>query len=156
MNKRPAIIVTAVVLVLAALTVPSVLARSDGFSGGFSYGPPVGGENGEIIENQWTQQGVSFDDPRLDGRVTLTANSDQLDDEGLYRYSFRIETDEGAWQGEPVAGFTFDDGTYATAVHLFIGEGAYEGLAAVAEVGNDGHHNFSLRGRIVEGPFPEL
>jgi len=153
MNRDLTFAITVVMLV--ALMAPAALARSDGFSGGFSYGPPAGGENGEIIENQWTQQGVSFDDPRLDGRVTLTANSDQLDEDGLYRYSFRIETDEGAWQGEPVAGFTFDDGTYATSVHLLTGEGAYEGLVSVAEVGNDGH-SFSVRGRIVEGPFPEL
>lgn len=152
MNKRLAIII---VVAMAALTAPAALARSDGFSGSFSYGPPAVSEDGQVIENQWIQQGVSFDDPRLDGRVTLTANSDQLDEEGLYRYSFRIETDDGAWQGEPVAGFTFEDGTFATSVHLLTGEDAYEGLVAVAELGNDGH-NFSLRGRVVEGPFPEL
>lgn len=153
MNKRLAI--TIIVVAMAAMTAPAALAQDAGFSGGFSYGPPAVDPDGEYIEDQWIQQGVSFDDLRLDGRVTLTANSGQLDEEGLYRYSFRIETDEGAWQGESVAGFTFEDGTFATAVHLFTGEGAYEGLVAVAEVGNDGGH-FSLRGRIVEGPFPEL
>lgn len=153
MNKRIAILLTTIVL--AVLTAPVVLAQDDGFSGGFSYGPPVTGDDGQDIENQWVQQGVIFDDPRLDGNVTLTANSDQLSNDGLYRYSFRIETDEGTWQGEPVAGFKFEDGSFATAVHLLNGEGAYEGLVAVAEVGLAGQR-FSVRGRVVEGPFPEL
>ena len=153
MNKR--LTITFIVLAMAALTAPASLARGDGFSGGFSYGPPAVDVDGEDIENQWIQQGVSFDDPRLNGSVTLTANSDQLSNDGLYRYSFRIETYEGAWQGEPVAGFTFEDGTFATSVHLLTGEGAYEGLAAVAEVELDSQH-FSVRGRVVEGPFPEL
>lgn len=153
MNKRIAALLTTIALTM--MTTPIALAQDDGFSGGFNYGPPRIGVDGQEVENQWTQTFVTFDDARLDGEVTLTANSDQLDDDGLYRYSFRIETDEGAWQGEPVAGFTFDDGGFATAVHLLEGEGAYEGLVAVAEVGLAGGH-FSLRGRVVDGPFPEL
>jgi hypothetical protein len=153
MNKQIATVLTTIVLTV--MTAPIVLAQDDGFSGGFNYGPPVIGDDGQEIEGQWAQVAVTFDDPRLDGEVTLTANSDQLDDDGLYRYSFRIETEEGAWQGEPVAGFTFDDGSFATAVHLLDGEGAYDGLVAVAEVRLAGGR-FSLHGRVVDGPFPEL
>lgn len=153
MNKRISIALTTIML--TALAAPTALAQDDAFSGGFNYGPEALDEDGEYLENQWLQTAVTFDDPRLAGSVMLTANSDQLEADGLYRYSFRIETEEGAWQGEPVAGFVFDDGTFATSVHLLAGEGDYEGSVAVAEIGLAGGH-FSVRGRIVEGPFPEL
>mgnify|MGYP001818853595 CR=1 FL=1 len=153
MHKKTSIVLST--LLLTALLTPATLGQDDAFSGGFSYGPPQTDESGDDVENQWIQTSVVFDDPRLYGTVTLTANSDQLEEDGVYRYSFRIENDEGAWQGEPVAGFTFGDGTTATSVHLLVGEGAYEGSVAVAEIGL-ANTRFSVRGRIVEGPFPEL
>jgi hypothetical protein len=127
---------------------PATSAASEDFTGSFHWGPDIG-------PNQWQQVSVEFSDPRLQGRVVMTANPDQLEEDGVYVYSFRIENDDGAWQGQPVPGVQFDGAEYGVAVHRLDGEGAYEGLSAVAEVTLTGNA-FQLRGLILAGPFPKL
>jgi uncharacterized cupredoxin-like copper-binding protein len=144
MKKR----MTAAVLTAMMLAVPAAASASEEFTGSFIWGDP-------LSEDQWEQTAVVFDDPRLMGSVVMTANPEQIEDDGVYRYSFHIENDAGAWQGDVVPGVQFDSTEYGTAVHVLTGEGAYEGLSAVAEVGLHGN-TFRLRGLIVDAPMPEL
>jgi hypothetical protein len=130
------------------MVAPAASAASDEFTGSFSWGPESG-------EGQWEQASVEFTDPRLQGRVVMTANPEQIEDDGVYVYSFRIENEDGAWQGEPVTGVQFNGAEYGTSVHLLAGEGVYEGLSAVAEV-SLAANTFQLRGLILDVPIPEL
>lgn len=131
---------------------PAVTVEDELFTGAFNYGPPYVDDDGNEVDGMWDLQVIGFSDPRFQGQVIMTANSDELADD-IYSNSFRIVTDDGAWQGDPVPGFMITSATGATSVHLLKGEGAYEGQYAVVEV-KLSSGAFRVQGRIVHGEFP--
>jgi hypothetical protein len=102
--------------------------------------------------NAWSPTISGMTDPRLDGRLTFSLNNDTYPD-GAYDVgtaTYRIETDDGAWQGStPVVASGASDWD-ASGVVVLVGEGAYEGLYAV--MGTDWGE---IHGVIFSGPPPE-
>ncbi len=123
----------------------------DEFTGSFAYGPGIEDADGE----QFRQRSVRFSDPRLEGDVVLTADTELLDD-GLYMNSFRIENEDGAWQGDAEYGFYpgSEIEPAATTVHVLRGEGEYAGLTAIAEVSLRGSQ-WRLHGFITDATLPD-
>jgi hypothetical protein len=108
----------------------------------------------------WQQSTSSMSDPRLEGTVYQSADSDDYILPGFEAgpsvgiSTKRIENDEGAWQGSSVY-LDFPDGTSVEAPYVMVGEGAYEGLTAIYEVeifncGED------IRGYIIDGAIPAI
>ena len=92
-------------------------------------------------------------DPRLDGDVVLV---ETLDDYPGVRYAvtdLRLETTEGAWQAEPVAGILDEGGSGDLGGTIWVGEGAYEGMRLIAEI-SFGGFGFNLDGYIIESDSP--
>jgi len=102
----------------------------------------------------------SATDPRFSGTHYYSWDGDGYTlasgDEGPLAYAegLRIETAEGAWQGE-ATGLTFPDGTRATGALVMTGEGAYEGLTAVLIWTEDACF-LDLRGIVMEFPDPPV
>jgi hypothetical protein len=108
----------------------------------------------------WRQSTNSMSDPRLEGTVHQSADSDSYTLPGgeagpeLGISTKRIENDEGAWQGSSVQ-LKLPDGTWEEAPYVMVGEGAYEGLTAIYSVdifdcGED------IWGYIIDGTIPAI
>ena len=106
----------------------------------------------------WRQSLRDVSDPRLDGTVYFADNSDDYTLPGnggglsFGANTFRIENDEGAWQGS-AQNLAFPDGTVVTGPYVMVGEGAYEGLTASFTWPDDEDGN-CMRGYIIEGTTP--
>ena len=99
----------------------------------------------------WAPLIEDMSDPRLDGRLTYSSNVDLYtgaDGEvSLGTATYRIETDDGAWEGSTPF-LDADDSPTSTVV--LAGSGAYEGLYAV--MGTDWD---AIVGFIFAAPPPE-
>jgi hypothetical protein len=123
--------------------------------------PLSGGDTSVTHSRGWAwQPSATMSEPRLEGTYYYAYDSDEYRTEGLTSIpsvgsgTWRIENDEGAWQGShPNIGFA--DGTYSKATTILIGEGAYEGLTAIWEGQHDGPAcTWDIRGLIIEGNVP--
>ena len=99
----------------------------------------------------WAPAIGDMSDPRLDGRLTYSSNVDAYgapgEDLSLGMATYRIETDEGAWEGSTPFLDTDDS---PTSTIVLTGEGAYDGLYAV--MGTDWD---AIVGYIFSTPPPE-
>jgi hypothetical protein len=104
----------------------------------------------------WRQSLRDVSDPRLEGTVYFADNSDDYTlpgnggDASFGANTYRIENDEGAWQGS-AQNLHFPDGTGVTGPYVMVGEGAYEGLTAIFTWPVEGD---CMRGYIIEGTIP--
>jgi hypothetical protein len=96
-------------------------------------------------------------DPRLDGTWYVGIDGDEytLPQGGpglaVANWTFRVETDEGAWQGSVVE-VDIPGRETVGRQYALVGEGAYEGLTAVAIDLDEDCPN--TRGYIIEGGVP--
>ena len=100
----------------------------------------------------WAPLIKDMSDPRLDGRLTYSSNVDWYTGAdgqvSLGTATYRIETDDGAWEGSTPF-LDADDSPTSTVV--LTGEDAYEGLYAVMGTDWDG-----IVGFIFTAPPPEV
>ena len=100
----------------------------------------------------------SASDPRLEGAITIAANSNQYPGGAeVWNYAFRIENDEGAWQQMPTINMAGGDDDLDVTTGVLVGEGEYEGLIAVFDNLSAGQ-TWTLHGYIIDGeltPAPE-
>ena len=154
-----------------AATSDTELTRPVEFTGTIVCGPdvrtgmtdiPLSGGDTSVMRSRggaW-QPSATISEPRLEGTYYYAYDGDEYRTEGLMSApsvgsgTWRIENDEGAWQGShPNIGFA--DGTYSKATTILIGEGAYEGLTAIWEEQHDGAAcAWDVRGLIIEGDAP--
>lgn len=163
MKVKPSIATAAAAAVLVAWTAVAVdleagmELESGEFVGRVSH---IGhaGVDADSGTNYYRYQVREMSDPRLDGDMILATRSEWLDDYGrtLWHASFRIETDEGAWQEPPRVTLERRDGTGTTNTSALVGEGAYEGLTALVEMTYLPPGVFEMRGVITEDPVPPL
>jgi hypothetical protein len=151
------------------------------FTGSVVCGPPVSpdrggdsetldiGDEGMVLTRYrggaWKQT-VTMTDPRLEGTVYHTWESDTYatqgaeEGTGIWAATHRIENEAGAWEGRGYGG-NFSDGTAigdgGGNDSVWIGEGAYAGLIAIMEsTPFEAQCGFEVRGIIFEGaPVPE-
>ena len=168
-------IAAALATALAAGMASGAVAQDDGtdtaapaeFTVKWAWGPGVRSDDMTVENGITTTRGGAWrpgvisaaTDPRLEGTVTIAANSDQYPD-GLevWNYAFRVENEDGAWQQLPAINVATgsDDDLDATS-GVMIGEGAYDGLIAVFDV-LGGPSSWTLHGYIIDGeltPDPE-
>lgn len=142
------------------------------FSGRVTCGPPIGpdgmgsettvdvGDEGLVLTRYrggtWRQT-IDVSDPRLEGAIYQRWESDGYavpDGEAgptVAAATWRIENDEGAWQGGQTE-LVLADGTQLQSLTTLTGEGAYEGLTALmGVVGFEDGCIADIRGVIVEG-----
>jgi len=142
------------------------------FSGQVVCGPPVlpdGGGSETTVDigdeglvltryrgGTWHQH-IDVTDPRLEGDIYQRWESDGYavpDGETgptVAAMTWRIENDEGAWQGGQME-LVLSDGTQLQSLTTLTGEGAYEGLTALmGVVGFEDGCTADIRGVIVEG-----
>jgi hypothetical protein len=104
----------------------------------------------------WTPSLHDMSDPRLEGTLYLARDSDYYTlpgtgaRPGFGARTYRIENDEGAWQGSAVYVDSADGTTYLGPT-VMTGEGAYDGLTAIL-VGPD--QTDCITGYIIEGTIP--
>jgi hypothetical protein len=151
------------------------------FTGRIMCGPPVSSDragNSETLDvgdeglvltryrgGAWRQT-VTMTDPRLEGTIYETWESDTYGTQGagegtgIWASAHRIENEAGAWEGRGYGG-NFSDGTAigddGGNDTVWIGEGAYAGLIAIMEsTPLEARCGFEVRGIIFEGaPVPE-
>lgn len=105
--------------------------------------------------NAWAQTVVTTSDPRIEGRVTISYDGDEYGPAlSSGAVTWRIENDEGAWQGSYP---TFDLGQDVSVETVVLtGEGAYEGLTIIWEQTRDwSTSRWEVRGVIFPGPPPD-
>jgi hypothetical protein len=142
------------------------------FTGRVVCGPPIGpdgmgsettadiGDDGLVLTRYrggtWRQT-IDVTDPRLEGDIYQRWESDGYavpDGETgptVAAMTWRIENDEGAWEGGQTE-LTLSDGTLLQSLTTLTGEGAYEGLTALmGVVGFEEGCTADIRGVIVEG-----
>ncbi len=143
-------------------TVNVMLSPGPAITGSGSYAI----EDGVTVQSQcWTPSVISADDPRFDGSAIFCGN-DLVHDraEGgnvelgftIGHDLYRIETDDGAWQGgtmyaewvDPESGEDAAAGDFI----LLAGEGAYDGLYAAMTLGDGA--GWILTGVVFEGALP--
>lgn len=180
MRARRSISITAIVIGVMAGSAVGVTAQEAAipglpteFSGHIECGPEVRtgtderetlGEGDEqvlrLTSRGWAWQPVAttMSDPRLEGTYTIGFDSDRVSPAGtsgptVGSGTWRIENDEGAWQGSfPVIQFADHTTTVTTPL---VGEGAYEGLTAIWESRHDANAcSWDVRGLIIEGDLP--
>ena len=137
-----------------------------------SPGPAITGsgsyaiEDGVTVTSQcWTPSVISADDPRFDGSAIFCGNDLAHDraEGGNTELGFtighdlyRIETDDGAWQGGTMFAEWVDpesdEDVAAGDFILLAGEGAYDGLYAAMTWGEGAGWN--LTGVVFEGALP--
>ena len=107
----------------------------------------------------WQPSVTTMSDPRLEGAYQLSFDSDTVSPAGTSGPSvgsgtWRIENDEGAWQGSfPVIQFADHTTTVTTPL---VGEGAYDGLTAIWESRHDASAcSWEVRGLIIAGELPD-
>jgi hypothetical protein len=106
------------------------------------------------------QPTATVSDPRLEGTWFISWNDDEYSFPQAETFNrigsgtWRIENDEGAWQGSYItAGLR--DGGMTTATTILAGEGGYEGLSVLLETASDWNEcNWDVRGLIIEGTVP--
>jgi hypothetical protein len=136
-----------------------------GFTGQMSFGPQTGsGAEGsvdghtETRGNVFAPSVVHMSDERLVGTVTLTLDVDDYPASGtgeevsLRARTWRIENDEGAWEG-PDFILSLPQGSISTTSGVLTGEGAYEGLLAAWQISPAGG-GWDVEGFIVRGDTP--
>jgi hypothetical protein len=143
------------------------------FMGRVTCGPPIGptgmgsettvdiGDEGLVLTRYrggtWRQT-IDVTDPRLEGAIYHRWESDgyavPAAETGptVAAATWRIENDEGAWEGGQTE-LVLADGTQLQSLTTLTGEGAYEGLTALMGVVGfeDGSCTADIRGVIVEG-----
>jgi hypothetical protein len=146
------------------------------FSGHLECGPEVrhGTDTSETFETgdgrlfhtashgyAWQPSGT-MSDPRLEGTYYLAFEWDEYLSPGapgwvrLGAGTWRIENDEGAWQGS-LTNAWLSDGPEAAASTVLEGEGAYEGLRVLWQEQDDWDAcSWDVRGLIVEGEPPAV
>jgi hypothetical protein len=109
----------------------------------------------------WRATATGVSDPRLDGTVTVSLNSDTygLRGAGIARGVIRIENADGAWEDDDVTAFNFVDQTGPLETGVLVGEGAYEGLVAIVDgLFSDDDHldpiSWEVRGMIIDRELP--
>ena len=132
------------------------------FTATWSWGPDVRTDTMDWEEGVVMTRGgawrpgvmTSATDPRLEGAVTIAANSNQYPaGPEVWNYAFRIENDGGAWQQLPT--ITIDTGPedLNTTTGVLVGEGGYDGLIAVFDNLEQGQ-SWTLHGYIIDGELP--
>ena len=84
----------------------------------------------------WAPTVLSMSDPRLDGEVLISWQTDDYPGHTLGTGTWRIETADGVWEGSYTRLEAEGISDHNTAV--LVGQGAYEGLIAVWEQTFDG------------------
>lgn len=111
--------------------------------------------------NAWAPVVLTASDPRIQGRVTISYDGDEYPGAGedgaslsAGAVTWRITTDEGAWQGSYP---TFDVGQQVSVeTAVLTGEGAYEGLTIIWEQSRDwATDRWEIRGVIFPAPPPD-
>ena len=101
--------------------------------------------------NAWSPSISGMSDPRLDGTMTYSEDLDQYLAPGSYALgtvTYRIENDDGAWQGStPIFKEGSEDGP---SVVVLVGEDTYQGLYAVMDTSDWD----AIRGVIFPAPPP--
>jgi len=93
-------------------------------------------------------------DPRLEGAVTIAANSNRYHGgPEVWTYAFRIENDGGAWQQSPTIDLATGPEDLNTTTGVLVGEGGYDGLVAVFDNLEQGQ-TWTLHGYIIDGELP--
>ena len=99
-------------------------------------------------------------DPRFEGDVSVAFG------DGMYPFpdfflrvasrAFRVDNDQGAWQGVPHVVTFHPDGTQSSATQVFIGEGDYAGSFAIVDMASTPGvgGGVELHGYIIEGEPP--
>ena len=132
------------------------------FTAKWSWGPGVRADATEAGEGVMMTRGgawrpgviTSASDPRLEGAVTIAANSNQYSGgPEVWNYAFRIENDGGAWQQSPTIDLATGPDDLNTTTGVMIGEGGYDGLVAVFDNLEQGQ-TWTLHGYIIEGELP--
>jgi hypothetical protein len=132
------------------------------FTAMWSWGPDVRPDTIEAGEGVVMTRGGAWrpgvittaTDPRLEGAVTIAANSNQyLGGPEVWTYAFRIENDGGAWQQLPTINLDTGLDDSSTTTGVLVGEGGYEGLVAVFDNLSQGQ-TWTLHGYIIEGELP--
>ena len=107
------------------------------------------------------QPSATMSEPRLEGTYYYSYDDDQYRTKGVATVpsvgsgTWRIENDEGAWQGSHT-NVGFSDGTYSAATTILFGEGAYEGLTVIWEERHDNAAcTWDVRGMIIGGEVPK-
>jgi diacylglycerol O-acyltransferase/trehalose O-mycolyltransferase len=183
MQGSRSIVAMSVALGLLAGSAVAVAAQTAGvapsppteFTGHLVCGPEVrhGTETSETLEvgdgsvthtsshgYTWQPYATEMSDPRLEGTYSGSIEWDEYQGaEGTTRIgatTWRIENEEGAWQGSHASAWLADSPD-ATASAVLIGEGAYEGLIALwEEVGHWDACSWDVRGLIIEGGPPAV
>ena len=108
----------------------------------------------------WRPTVREVSDPRFEGRYSISSDADSYYAPGLTAQdvvgagTWRIENDEGAWQGSFGYMDPLDGGEVTVMVPLK-GEGAYEGLTAMVESAHDSVACvWQWRGLVVDGDLP--
>lgn len=135
-----------------------------GFTGRISFGPETASGTEESVDGHTETRGwvlaptvAEMSDERLVGTVTLTLGVDWYPPSGteeasLRARTWRIENDEGAWEG-PDFILSLPDGSVSTTSGVLTGEGAYEGLLAAWQISPAGE-GWDVEGFIVPGDAP--
>ena len=121
------------------------------------------GVSATLTGGVWNHVASEITDPRFDGDVTVFPSStDHYGVSGengaatavaVWSSAWRVENEDGAWQGEPTYSLDFHDTSSAPYTAVFHGEDAYEGLTAVVELELNGSR-WDLRGLIFDGGLP--
>ena len=180
MRPRRSSSITAIIMGVMAGSAVGVTAQEEAipqppteFSGHIECGPELryGSDAREVLGRgdeqvvrmtsrgwAWQPVATTMSDPRLEGTYQLGFDADTVspaDTSGpsVGAGTWRIENDEGAWQGSfPVIEFADHTTTVTTAL---VGEGAYEGLTAIWESRHDASAcSWEVRGLILEGELP--
>jgi hypothetical protein len=147
-------------------------------TGRITCGPPVSpdragtqeavdvGDDGMTVSRSrggaWHQT-VTMSDPRLEGAVYHTYESDEYTEPGaeegplIWAATHRIENEKGTWESRAIGGAYADGAPIGNSPEVFIGEGTYEGMIAIMEVSLlEGACGADVRGVIFgDGPVPE-
>jgi hypothetical protein len=182
MKGPRSIIATAIALGLLAGSAVGVTAQEGDatsvpveFTGHIACGPEVrhGTDTSETLQvgdeqvrtssshgYAWRPVATAMSDPRLQGTYYGSFEWDEYRGAaGTTRIgagTWRIENEEGAWQGSHTSAYLADSPD-ASASAVLIGEGAYEGLIALwEEVGHWDACSWDVRGLILEGDPPAV
>ena len=102
----------------------------------------------------WVFRSAEMSDPRLQGVVTHSHNVESAGDFRIFSSVWRIENEDGAWEGPEHTVILPGEGRTMSSVVL-IGEGDYEGLTALAEFTFVGYSK-DVRGVIIDGGLPPI
>jgi hypothetical protein len=182
MRAARSISIMAITVGLMAGSAAGVTAQEAGpgvpteFSGHLACGPEVrhGTDTSETLEigdaqvrhggshgYAWQPSGT-MSDPRLTGTYYVAFEWDEYLPPGapgrvrIGAGTWRIENDEGAWQGS-VTNAYLSDGAEAAASAVLTGEGAYEGMSVLWQEQDDWDAcTWDVRGLIIEGGPPAV